>query len=204
MVMPVTLVNHKERELIRAGYLCIVGMDEAGMGPLAGPVTVGAVCLPENFDLTYLNDSKTLTPKRRASLEMKIKLQARYWSVAFASTEEINRLGIRPATFLAYARALEAIPEADHLLVDAWTLPGTLISQQGIVGGDGRVASIAAASILAKEERDRMMQVLHMQFPNYGFDRHKGYGTKAHMDAIRKHGPCSEHRTSWGVFKKLT
>lgn len=202
--MPETLKNHLELELQASGYLCIVGMDEAGMGPLAGPVTVGAVCLPENFDLPYLNDSKTLTPKRRASLEREIKLQARFWSVAFASVEEINRLGIRPATFLAYARALEAISEADHLLVDAWTLPGTLISQQGIVGGDGRVASIAAASILAKEERDRMMIALHHDFPLYGFDRHKGYGTKAHMDAIRKHGPCSEHRTSWGVFKKLT
>ncbi len=178
-------------------------MDEAGMGPLAGPVVVGAACLPLDFDLPYLNDSKKLTAKRRANLELEIKIQARYWSVGVASTEEINTMGIRPATFLAYRRALEKISEADYLLVDAWMLQGTNLPQQGIIRGDSKIASIAAASILAKEERDRMMTSLHRDFPLYGFDAHKGYGTRAHLEAIRQHGHCAEHRVSWNVFERL-
>ena len=201
--MPETLKNNLELELQHSGSLCVVGMDEAGMGPLAGPVIVGAACLPLDFDLPYLNDSKKLTAKRRANLEIGIKIQARFWSVGVASAEEINTMGIRPATFLAYARALGQISEADYLLIDAWTLPGTILPQQGVVRGDSKIASIAAASILAKEERDRMMGALHNDFPLYGFNRHKGYGTRTHLEAIRQHGPCKEHRVNWSVFDRL-
>ena len=201
--MGFTLKNEEELRLFKAGFRVIVGMDEAGMGPLAGPVVVGAVVLPEAFELPYLNDSKKLTKKRRANLEIEIKIQARSWSVGEASAMEINELGIRPATFLAYERAMFGIKDADYLLVDAWTLPGTPLPQQGIIKGDTKIASIAAASILAKEHRDRMMTALHETYPQYGFNQHKGYGTKAHMEAIREHGACPEHRTSWSIFKEL-
>ena len=203
MVVIKTLENNEELALAGAGYACIVGMDEAGMGPLAGPVVVGGACLPEDYDLPYLNDSKKLSEKRRENLYLEIQIQTKYWAVGVASAEEVNKLGIRPATFLAYSRVLESIPQADYLLVDAWTLPGTNIHQKGIVKGDTKIASIAAASILAKVHRDRMMTTLHQTYPVYGFDRHKGYGTKAHMQAIKEHGPCAEHRTSWSIFDRL-
>lgn len=199
----ITLKNEEENRLFAEGFRCIVGMDEAGMGPLAGPVVVGAVVLPEEFELPYLNDSKKLTEKRRVSLEVEIKRQARFWSVGEASAEEINKLGIRPATFLAYARALEAIEVADYLLVDAFTLPSTSLPQQGIIKGDTKIASIASASILAKTHRDAIMTRMHEAYPLYGFGQHKGYGTKQHLRAIRDYGPCQEHRTSWGVFTSL-
>lgn len=192
-----------EQDLFARGVMCVVGLDEAGMGPLAGPVVVGAVSLPATWSLPFLNDSKKLTPKRRNGLEEAIKAQAIVWAVDLATAAEINELGIRPATQLAYTRVLQQVPMAEYLLVDAWTLTGTSLPQEGIIRGDASIASIAAASILAKEERDRIMGTLHETYPLYGFDRHKGYGTAMHLEAIRKHGPCEEHRTSWGVFETL-
>jgi len=198
-----TLENIEEKRLLDAGYKCIVGMDEAGMGPLAGPIVVGGVSLPVEFDLPHLYDSKKLTQKRRETLYGLIKEQALAWAVAEASADEINELGIRPATYLAYRRVLEKIGDTDFVLVDAWTIPEVTIPQKGIVGGDKLIASIAAASIMAKVHRDQLMLDFHVQYPIYGFDRHKGYGTKVHMDAIRTHGACPIHRTSWEIFDRL-
>jgi ribonuclease HII len=199
-----TLDNFEEKALAAAGYKRVFGLDEVGVGPLAGPVVAGAVCLPVEYDLEGLYDSKKISEKTRARLDAQIKEQAIVWAVAEASVDEINSIGIRQATFLAYSRALERVGNFDFLLVDAWAIPRVSCAQKGIVRGDSKIASIAAASIIAKVFRDNLMSEFHLKYPAYGFDKHKGYGTPLHLDAIRKYGPCDLHRTSWSVFGELT
>lgn len=179
------------------GYQFVVGVDEAGAGALAGPVVAGAVILNDAQPIEGLGDSKLLTEKKRERLYTEIILHAQAWAFGMATVEEIELLGIRPANYLAMRRAIEKIPDAQFALVDAWTIPQLQIPQQGIIRGDKSIACIAAGSIIAKVTRDRMMQDLHMQFPEYGFNIHKGYGTKAHRDAIAKHGASPQHRANF-------
>lgn len=192
-----------EKEGYAQGIGCICGIDEAGRGPLAGPVCAAAVILPRGLDLAAelpgLNDSKKLTDSRRRALFDKIKAAALGYGIAFASAEEIDGINILQATFLAMARAVEQLPEKPGLaLVDGNREPDLGgIPVRTIVGGDGRSASIAAASILAKVTRDDFMIRLAEEYPQYGFEIHKGYGTKRHYAALEEFGPCPAHRRSF-------
>lgn len=178
----------------------IVGVDEAGCGALAGPVVAGAVVLPVVSRLGELDDSKAMTALARERLFDLVAERSSAWAVGIASVDEINTLGIRPANYLAMLRAIEQIDGVDFVLVDAWTLPNLTVPQRGIIHGDHLVKSIAAASIIAKVSRDRLMRELAEVHPNYGFDVHKGYATALHQERIKRHGPCAIHRTSWSVF----
>ena len=189
-----------ERELLAQGYERIVGVDEAGCGALAGPVVAAAVILPMDSRIGAIRDSKLLDERRREELYPLIVDRAVAWSVGIASVEEIAVLNIRGANLLAMRRAVEVIEDVDYVLVDAWTIPGITIPQRGIVRGDLTVKSIAGASIIAKVTRDRMMRELAQEFPHYGFEIHKGYGTKRHREAILAHGPCLHHRLSYKTF----
>lgn len=192
-----------ERDLQRQGIWPVAGIDEAGRGPLAGPVAAAAVILdPKNLP-RGLNDSKELTPALREDLYEQILRRAIAVSVAFASAAEIDRVNIRQATFLAMRRAAHALSLAPrHLLIDGNDPPPRLsIPTTAIVKGDGSVASIAAASIIAKVTRDRLMQRLCAHFPAYGFSRNAGYATATHRAAIARHGPCPYHRLSFSPFK---
>lgn len=185
------------------GLVC--GVDEAGRGPLAGPVSAAAVILDPSRPLPAgLDDSKLLSARRRDQLETEIKQAAVSWAVAFASVEEIAQLNILQAAGLAMRRAVLALdPPPDYALVDGnyrFDLPCPV---QTVVGGDGLSASIAAASILAKTARDRVMVELDLAHPGYGFARHKGYGAKAHREALQRLGPCPAHRLSWAAVRDL-
>lgn len=186
----------QERALKQQGYTRIAGVDEAGCGALAGPVVAGAVILQDTWPVG-LNDSKKMTPKRRDALYEEIVLQSYAWHAGIATVEEIENIGIRPATYLAMRRALAGLEGVDYALVDAWTIPDTSIPQHGIIKGDGKVLSIAAASIIAKVTRDRMMQEAAQTYPEYGFDGHKGYGTKKHREAVQSFGRCPMHRANF-------
>jgi ribonuclease HII len=193
-----------ENEYHQQGFRLIAGVDEAGRGPLAGPVFAAACILPECFDLPGLDDSKKLTEKKREYLAAKIKEQAVAFSVASATSEEIDSLNILQATKLAMKRAvdlLSVIP--DIVLVDGRDRINIALSHQPIVGGDGLCASIAAASILAKVTRDEFMCEMHEIYPEYCFDQHKGYGTKMHLEAIKVFGPCPIHRQSFSPIKEI-
>lgn len=179
----------------------IVGVDEVGSGALAGPVYAGAVVLPLDSRLGRIQDSKLLHAEAREELSPLIKQRSLAWSVGAATVEEITELGIRGATLLAMRRAVEDILQADYVLVDAWTIPGITIPQNGIIRGDRYVKSIAAASIIAKVERDQLMRELGETYPEYGFDVHKGYATSGHRQAIHKYGPCPIHRTGYKTFQ---
>ena len=189
-----------ERELLAQGYERIVGVDEAGCGALAGPVVAAAVIFPMDSRIGGVRDSKLLDERRREELYPLIVDRAVAWSVGIASVEEIAVLNIRGANLLAMRRAVEVIEDVDYVLVDAWTIPGITIPQRGIVRGDLTVKSIAGASIIAKVTRDRMMRELAQEFSQYGFEIHKGYGTKRHREAILAHGPCLHHRLSYKTF----
>ncbi|MBO5375031.1 MAG: ribonuclease HII [Clostridia bacterium] len=179
----------------------ICGVDEAGRGPLMGPVVAAACILPEGFILEGLNDSKKLTEKKREALFDIIKENAISYCVAFATVEEIEELNILNATMLAMKRAIEGLSvPADMALIDGNQSKGFSIPTKTVIKGDATVPSIAAASILAKVTRDRMCLEYDKEYPDYGFAKHKGYGTKAHMDAIKKYGPCPVHRTSFLKF----
>jgi ribonuclease HII len=176
----------------------VCGVDEAGRGPWAGPVCAAAVILPAHTRLAGLDDSKRLSAARREHIEPRIKARAVAWSVAFASVEEIAELNILAATGLAMRRAVEGLSQAPAFaLVDgnyAFDLPCPV---KTVVGGDGISASIAAASILAKTARDRLMAAMDAAYPGYGFAAHKGYGVPAHARALRALGPCAIHRLTW-------
>lgn len=186
----------------------IAGVDEAGRGCLAGPVVAAAVILPVSFDLPGLNDSKVLSARQREALAPQIKASALAWSVGLSWPREIERCNILQATFHAMSRAIRSLrlPPA-HLLIDGnKTIPlpvlqhycrASLPSQQAIVGGDALEAAISAASILAKTYRDHIMNIFHKRHPVYGFDRHKGYGTKEHIQRLQQHGPCPQHRLTF-------
>ena len=191
-----------EKRAGEKGFSAVCGIDEAGRGPLAGPVCAAAVILPPDCDIPGLNDSKKLSEKKREALFPVIQEKALAFGIGWATAEEIDRVNILQATFLAMARAVEALPTpADYALVDGNRMPPLPIPGETIVKGDATSASIAAASILAKVSRDRLLRRLDEEHPEYGFAKHKGYGTKAHYEAIRKYGLLPEHRR--GFLKNL-
>lgn len=191
-----------EQRLYDSGIGVICGVDEAGRGPLAGPVCAAACILPRGLEIEGLNDSKKLTEKRREALYEVIRDQAVSYGIAFATVKEIEELNILGATYLAMNRAIAQLdPQPELALIDGNRNQGITVASQTVVKGDGNCADIAAASILAKVTRDRYMKELDAKYPAYQFGKHKGYGTKAHYEAIRSHGACPEHRPSF--LKKM-
>ena len=187
-----------EDELYGKGYTCICGVDEAGRGPLAGPVCAAAVILPAHLEIPGLDDSKKLTDKRRRELMPIIKEQAIAYGIGMASHAEIDEINILQATFLAMERALVQIKDhADFALIDGNRHKDFCLPVQTIVKGDSLSANIAAASVLAKVTRDDYMEAMADQYPQYGFEIHKGYGTKAHYESLRTYGHCEIHRISF-------
>ena len=193
---------HYENLYRAQGYHAICGVDEAGRGPLAGPVCAAAVILPEGMVIEGVNDSKKLSEKKREALFDVIREKAAAYSIAFASVEEIEELNILNAAMLAMQRAVEGLSVTPDLaLIDGNREPALKIPLKTIVSGDALSESIAAASILAKVSRDRLMLELARQYPEYHFEKHKGYGTKLHREMILRYGPCAIHRPSF--LKKL-
>lgn len=191
----------RERELWASGLVRIAGVDEAGVGPLAGPVVAAAVIFPPGFGLPGVDDSKKLTPERRATLAAAIRESALAFSVALVEPEEIDRINVYQATLAAMGRAVDGLSlRPQHVLVDARRIPGCDLPQEAIIRGDAHCHAIAAASILAKTARDDMMRMYDRTFPGYGFADHKGYPTEAHRDAIRRLGPCAIHRLSFALL----
>ena len=206
------MLDH-ERQAWSSGHHTVAGVDEAGRGPLAGPVMAAAVFMPRDLledgpDLPFpgLNDSKQLTPRRREALFELLTAHPRLrWGLGEASVEEIDRLNILRATHLAMARAVSALVEPpDHVLVDGLPVRGVPCPSTAVVKGDARSALIAAASILAKVCRDRLMAELDRRYPGYGLGRHKGYGTRAHLEALTRLGPSPCHRRSFGPVSQMT
>jgi ribonuclease HII len=189
----------RERALRARGIFLVAGVDEAGRGPLAGPVVAAAVILPDDCTLEGLNDSKKLTAKKREHFHAMLTVHADiHWGIGQADVAEIDRLNILRATHLAMARAVEALPrKPDHALVDGLPVRGLTVPHTALVAGDTLSLSIAAASIIAKVTRDRLMTALDAQYPQYGFARHKGYGVREHLEALRSHGPSPVHRRSF-------
>jgi ribonuclease HII len=186
------------RGLFESGHRLVAGVDEVGVGPLAGPVVAGAVILPELVDLPGVNDSKKLTSRSRERLDVAIREQAVAIGIGEVSPLEIDRMNIFQASLEAMRRAVSALdPEPDFLLVDARTVPRVAIRQKALIHGDAIDGSIAAASIVAKVYRDRLMNELDECHPGYGFSRHMGYGTALHMDALERLGACPQHRRSF-------
>lgn len=188
----------RERELREEGYRLIAGVDEAGVGPLAGPVVAAAVVLAPGDPIEGLDDSKRLGAALRERLEPEVRGRALAWAVAEVGPAELDRLNVYRAGLLAMQRAVEGLsPSADFLLVDARRVPGVSAPQEAHVGGDGKHHSIAAASVLAKVHRDRIMSELARSYPGYGFERHKGYATASHLRALERLGPSPAHRWSF-------
>lgn len=191
-----------ENEALSKGYNNICGVDEAGRGPLAGPVCAAAVILPKGEIIQGVNDSKKLTEKKREALYGVIKEKAVAYSIAFASVEEIEEMNILNATMLAMKRAVDGLDiPADYAMIDGNKIPNLNIPAEYVIKGDANSMSIAAASILAKVTRDRLCADYEKEYPQYGFAKHKGYGTKLHREMILKYGPCKIHRMSF--LKKL-
>ncbi len=188
-----------ENLAIVGGFKAVCGVDEAGRGPLCGPVCAAAVILDPNTEIQGVNDSKKLSEKKREALFDVIKEKALAYSVAFATVEEIEEYNILEATFLAMNRAIEGLNiKADYALIDGNRIPRNIkIPCETVVKGDAKSLSIAAASILAKVSRDRLLLEYDKQYPEYNFAKHKGYGTKEHIEAIKKYGPCQIHRASF-------
>lgn len=185
-----------ERQYEASGFIC--GIDEAGRGPLAGPVVAGAVILPKDCRILYLNDSKKLTEKRREELFDEIKEKAVCWGVGIVSPARIDEINILQATYEAMRDAVSQLDPAPNLLLnDAVTIPQVNIPQVPIIKGDAKSLSIAAASVLAKVTRDRLMKEYDKVMPEYGFSSHKGYGSAAHIEALKKYGPSPIHRKSF-------
>ena len=191
-----------EHKHLDAGYQFVCGVDEAGRGPLAGPVCAAAVILPTDIDIPGLNDSKKLSDKKRRELFPEICEKAIAYGIAFADHKEIDEINILQATYLAMERAIGKLSvKADFALIDGNRAKDFGIPVETVVGGDGRSASIAAASVLAKVTRDDYMLEMSRTYPEYAFEIHKGYGTKAHYAALAEHGPCPIHRMTF--LKKL-
>jgi ribonuclease HII len=194
-----------ERSARASGHRLIAGIDEAGRGPLAGPVVAAAAILPDGLVIPGVNDSKLVDEVDRERLHDVIVREALGYGIGVADVAEIDAVNILQATIIAMERAVAALsPQPDFLLIDALTLPRCPIPQNGIIKGDRRSHSIAAASILAKVTRDRLMCELHERFPQYNFKGHKGYGTREHLALIRKHGPCEAHRRSFRPISTMT
>ena len=193
-----------ERSARASGHCRIAGLDEAGRGPLAGPVVAAAVVLPPDLLITGVTDSKKLAePERERLYDLILKLALSH-GVGIVDERTIDEVNIYQATIIAMERALEGVnPPPDFLLIDALTLPRVPIPQNPLIKGDLRSHSISAASILAKVTRDRLMQELHEKHPQYNFHKHKGYGTQEHLALIRKHGPCEAHRRSFRPISEM-
>ncbi len=180
------------------GFELVCGVDEAGRGPLAGPVCAAAVILPQGLEIPGLNDSKKLSEKKREALFAEICEKAVSYGIAFATVEEIEEINILSAALLAMNRAIEKLSAVPDLaLIDGNTTRDIQVPARAVIGGDARCASIAAASILAKVTRDRLMLAMAEKYPEYEFQKHKGYGTKAHYAALEAHGPSPIHRMSF-------
>jgi len=193
-----------EKEALNKGYRFVAGVDEAGRGPLAGPVVSSAVILPVGFSDHGITDSKKLSPKKRQALFPVIMENGLAVSTGIATHGEIDEINILQASLLSMKRAVEKLlPMPDYLLIDGKFTIDSTIGQQAIVKGDQRSISIAAASIIAKVTRDSIMEELHVRYPEYGFDRHKGYPTKAHKEAIVRFGPSPVHRYSFKGVKGI-
>lgn len=187
----------------RRGFRAVAGIDEAGRGPLAGPVVAAAVILPEDFNLPGLNDSKQISEQKRNQLLPMIREQALAIGIGVSKVEEIDRINILQATLLGMSRAVNRLPVApDFLLVDGITPVPLKIEQKTLKKGDSRSLSIAAASVVAKVVRDRIMIAYDRLFPEYGFSGHKGYGSQKHRDAIALHGPCACHRRTFAGVRE--
>ena len=187
-----------EKDVQTQGFLHICGVDEAGRGPLAGPVCAAAVILPSNTIIDGVNDSKKLSEKKREALFDVITETALTYCVAFGTVDEIEEYNILNATMLTMKRAVEGLKlSADYALIDGNRLPLLDIDAKAIVKGDATSMSIAAASILAKVSRDRLMLEMAKKYPQYSFEKHKGYGTKVHIEALKEYGPCPIHRKSF-------
>ena len=192
-------VNLEFEKIIWAnGYRRIAGVDEAGCGPLAGPVVAATVIFPPDFFDPGIKDSKKLTARQREELFPLIKENAISWGIGIVSHSEIDRLNIRQATFKAMRKALGSLrSKPDYILFDGYELPEKFYRQEAVIDGDELCFTISAASIIAKVTRDRLMIEYHQQYPQYGFDKHKGYGTVFHREMLRKYGPCPLHRRTF-------
>ena len=187
-----------ETKAVTKGYGNIAGVDEAGRGPLAGPVVAAAVIFPAKIDIAGLDDSKKLSPKKREELFPKIQAEAVAYGVAIVDREVIDKINILQASLLAMKQAVEQLQTVpDLLLIDGNQKIDSTLDQWAVVKGDSKSLSIAAASVLAKVTRDRVMKDYHKLYPQYEFHRHKGYGTKLHRDLIEEHGPCPIHRSTF-------
>jgi ribonuclease HII len=187
-----------ERALFSFGYRRLCGIDEVGRGPLAGPVVAAAVILPSSHSIVGIRDSKQLTPSKRERLYEQILNRAEGVGIGIVENETIDEINILNATLLAMKKSLSALAiQPDYLLIDALTLPNITILQRGIIHGDALCVSIAAASIVAKVTRDRLMNQYHLEFPEYNFQTHKGYGTPNHFDIIKRYGTCRLHRKTF-------
>jgi ribonuclease HII len=193
-----------ERELWRAGFASIAGVDEVGVGPLAGPVVAAAVVLPQGLRLREIDDSKKLTVAQREEVAVAIRASARGIGLGVVEVDEIDRLNIYRAALEAMRRAVLSLPAPpDHVVVDARSIPGIAVPQTAMIKADSRCYSVAAASIVAKVTRDAMMRELDAIFPQYGFCEHMGYATQQHLDAIQRHGPSPIHRRSFAPVREL-
>lgn len=191
-------MRHFENRALRRGFRTVAGVDEAGRGPLAGPVVAAAVILPEGFELDGLTDSKKIGPARCRALYPEIRRQALTVGVGVASAELIDRVNILQATLIAMQRAVARLdPAPDFLLIDGITPLAGSIEQMTLKQGDARSLSVAAASVVAKVIRDRIMEAFERVYPGYGFAGHKGYGCRAHLDAIAQLKPCPQHRLTF-------
>ena len=187
-----------EDKALEKGYVNICGVDEAGRGPVAGPVCAAAVILPKGKIIEGVNDSKKLTEKKREALYDVIKQEAVSYSIAYATVQEIEEINILNATMLAMKRAIEGLDvKADYAMIDGNRMPDLTIDSECVIKGDARSMSIACASILAKVTRDRLLYQYAQEYPQYHFEKHKGYGTKLHKEALLEYGPCPYHRPSF-------
>ena len=191
-----------ERALWERGIVRICGVDEVGVGPLAGPLVAAAVVLPREFEVRGIDDSKKLSSIVRTALAVQIRSRAVDWAIGIVSAAEVDQLNPYRGALEAMRRAVLQLAMApDELLVDARTIPGVSVPQQSLVKGDARSYSIAAASIVAKDYRDDLMRQFDREYPQYGFGSHMGYGTRAHLEALRRYGPCPEHRRSFAPVR---
>lgn len=204
-IQRLTALKQAENAYHSAGYQTIAGVDEAGRGPLAGPVVAAVCVIPADVLIPYVDDSKKLSPSKRAALYQVLSSHPRIsYGVGQVSSDEIDRINILQATILAMKQAIGALENSvDLFLVDGLSLKIDGRKTVKIIGGDSTCFSIAAASIIAKETRDRLMHTYHETWPQYGFDRHKGYGTEEHRAAIGKYGPCPIHRMTFEPLKSL-
>ena len=187
-----------EKELLKKGYKYIAGCDEVGRGPMAGPVVTAAVVLDPNNIIEGLNDSKKLSYKRREELSKIIKEKAKEYKIAYIDNEEVDKINVLEASRKGMSECVKSLTHCDYVLTDCMKLYDVDVPVDDYIKGDQTSASIAAASIIAKVERDHYMEEMAKVYPNYGFEKHKGYVTKAHLEALKKYGPCKIHRYSYG------